>query len=240
MVLIRRGPGRVYLKKSVRRGKRTTSIIVASGADAVLIAKLEGIRHERRRLEALDRARMTREDAALVALDRVVEAVAHAAIEDAGYVRHHREWRKRAMRRTRIVDQAAPAPLAAPEVGTEALVELERALAATVTGGDLAGEAARICEVHRMADELAGADATAVERLLALRIATLEHALTRIEIHAALAFDKGVSLPTAEFLEKRFDGAHRRFLRAILTLATVRKLTRPTAATAVSVTIERP
>jgi hypothetical protein len=93
MALVQRN-GKAYLYCSVRRGGRVTSEYVAGGESAAIIAALETIDRdkqdyqrwhegeERRRIDELERA-----------LDELVgrsAALAHAALEAAGYHQHAR------------------------------------------------------------------------------------------------------------------------------------------------------
>jgi hypothetical protein len=70
--------------------------------------------------------------------------------------------------------------------------------------------------------ELAGSDPTPLERLLVERIVSCW--LQFAHADAVLAQVKDLSLKQAEFASKRQDRAHRRYLMAIGTLATVRRL----------------
>ena len=77
----------------------------------------------------------------------------------------------------------------------------------------------------RLRKEVAGDDPSPVERLLADRVALCWLALHDAEIRFAQA--KDLTIKQAEFWQKRIDCAHRRYLSAIKTLATVRRLAFP-------------
>jgi hypothetical protein len=81
---------------------------------------------------------------------------------------------------------------------------------------------------QKMADifhELAGPNPTAIERLLVERAVAC---WLQVQI-ADLKFARANGLPVRqmEFLQARMDSAHRRYLSALRTLATVRKLALP-------------
>jgi hypothetical protein len=98
--------GRPYLYKSVRRDGRVTSEYVTSGAAAVLIDRLETIDKDKRDYE---RWHAKQEGEASDALERDLDVLckqarelAEAALNEAGYHKHHRgEWRKSRARRDR-------------------------------------------------------------------------------------------------------------------------------------------
>jgi hypothetical protein len=80
-------------------------------------------------------------------------------------------------------------------------------------------------KMARLRADLAGPDPTPLERLLAERIALCWLALHDAEARYAQAED--LTIKRAEFWQHRIDCAHRRYLTAIKTLATVRKLALP-------------
>lgn len=97
---------KVYVYRSVRRGRRVGREYVGSGPDAALVAQFDARRRdimreyraeirqleqaERGQLEAIDREQATRFD--------LVEAVVRLTLEAAGFHRHKRgEWRRRRM-----------------------------------------------------------------------------------------------------------------------------------------------
>jgi hypothetical protein len=72
---------------------------------------------------------------------------------------------------------------------------------------------------------LEGPNPSPLERLLAERAAVCWFLVNRYESHYAKA--KDINIRQAEFLQRRIDAAHRRFLSAVKTLATVRRLAVP-------------
>jgi hypothetical protein len=80
-------------------------------------------------------------------------------------------------------------------------------------------------KMDRLRKDLAGDSPTPLERLLADRITLCWLALHDAEIRFAQS--KDLTIKQAEFWQKRIDYAHRRYLSAIKTLATVRKLAVP-------------
>lgn len=88
--------------------------------------------------------------------------------------------------------------------------------------------AIREAGLHRLAEvrrELEGPDPSPTERLLAERAALCWWLVHQYE--AAHATTKDLTLTRAEFQQRRIDRAHGRFLSALKTLATVRKLAIP-------------
>jgi hypothetical protein len=73
--------------------------------------------------------------------------------------------------------------------------------------------------------ELAGPAASALERLLAQRVATTWLQIAHLDALAAQA--AGGSEARVKLIQRQQDAAHRRHLSAVRTLATVRKLLRP-------------
>ncbi|WP_169973117.1 hypothetical protein [Tautonia rosea] len=80
-------------------------------------------------------------------------------------------------------------------------------------------------KLDEVREELAGPDPTPMERLLAERAAWCWAEVNIRQISYEQA--ENLTLRQAEFQQKRIDAAHRRFLSAIKTLATVRKLALP-------------
>ena len=84
-------------------------------------------------------------------------------------------------------------------------------------------------KVDRIRDDLAGPSPTPIERILAERAALCWLDAYRADFVVAKIMNKkdGYQQKSVEFHEARRDRAHRRFLSAIKTLATVRKLAVP-------------
>jgi hypothetical protein len=74
--------------------------------------------------------------------------------------------------------------------------------------------------------DLLGDNPTPAERLLVERVVACWLQVQDADIRGAQGF-KGSTLKQAEFHQRRMDAAHRRFLAAVKTLATVRKLALP-------------
>jgi hypothetical protein len=94
-----------------------------------------------------------------------------------------------------------------------------------VAGEDLVMREAIWRKMETVRDELAGADPTPLERILCERVALTWAAANEMDRRCLRV--EGTSYKDAEFREFRRDRAHRRFLDACRTLATVRKLARP-------------
>jgi hypothetical protein len=103
--------------------------------------------------------------------------------------------------------------------------QVELSLIRNAAGNALAFKEAAIRKMRNLRADLAGPNATPVERLLAERIA-----LCWLSVHDAeirFAQSKDLSWKQVEFWQRRIDASHRRYLSAIKTLATVRKLAVP-------------
>lgn len=130
-------------------------------------------------------------------------------------------------------DESAMPALRKAMDGNAALVEsignfaaqVEITLLNNATGKALAFKEAVTRKMRRMRADLAGDSASPLERLLADRIT-----LCWLSVHdAELRFNqsKDLTWKQVEFWQRRIDAAHRRYLSAIRTLATVRKLALP-------------
>jgi hypothetical protein len=82
-------------------------------------------------------------------------------------------------------------------------------------------------DLDRLRRELAGPEPTPLERLLVDRIVVCWLNATYAEAAHAQRLRGGVSFKEAEFHQRRSERAQRQLLRAVTTLATVRRLTRP-------------
>src|SRR5262245_53376505 len=103
MTLVNRN-GRPYLYRSVRRDGRATSEYVASGSDALLLARLDRIERDdrdfRRWRELQVRKTLDDLDRALDDLTEQALALARAALTAAGFHQHARSsWRRRRVQR---------------------------------------------------------------------------------------------------------------------------------------------
>src|SRR5436305_237315 len=86
-----------------------------------------------------------------------------------------------------------------------------------------------------LAAALAGPARAPLERLLAERVALCWLRLHHAEMWAARDEARGVAVRLAEFHDKHLTHAHRRFLSAVKTLATVRRLALPVLVAQISV-----
>jgi hypothetical protein len=103
--------------------------------------------------------------------------------------------------------------------------QVEATLIRNAAGKNLLFKEATERKMARLRREVAGADPTPLEHLLADRVALCWLALHDAEIRFAQSRD--LTIKQADFWQKRIDCAHRRYLSAIKTLATVRKLALP-------------
>jgi hypothetical protein len=117
-----------------------------------------------------------------------------------------------------------------PEVvdvlGGDLARQAEHSLLDRATGKDLSFREAVLRKLETMRAELAGPAPSPLERLLAERVVTCWLQVHDADIRLAQNETK-LSLAQAEYHQSRCDRAHRRYLSAIKTLATVRKLALP-------------
>jgi hypothetical protein len=93
-----------------------------------------------------------------------------------------------------------------------------------LAGDDLARREAILRKLELLRAELAGPGPSPVERLLVERAVACWLQVQDADVRYAQVQPKGPSPAHNEFLERRMDRAHRRYLSALRTLATVRKL----------------
>ena len=89
-----------YYSRSRKVNGRVVREYVGTGRVAELVAELDALEREQRRLGALalrlEKAELAALDAKVKALAEIVDLVARAALRAAGYHRHKRgEWRKK-------------------------------------------------------------------------------------------------------------------------------------------------
>ena len=124
-----------------------------------------------------------------------------------------------------LLDDPDRGPVAAEFFGNLAARTQEFAVD-MVAQTNLAIKAATPRKMAKLRAELEGPDPSPIERLLAERAAYCW--LILWEYESALVLRKGeMTLKQSEFHQRRIDAAHRRFLSAVRTLATVRKLALP-------------
>ena len=102
---------------------------------------------------------------------------------------------------------------------------LESALVKEYAGKNLAVKEAMKRKLAAVKAELAGPDPTPMERLLAERAAVCWFIVNAYELVYAGA--GSITLGQADYHQKRIDRAHKRYLSALKTLATIRKLALP-------------
>ena len=102
---------------------------------------------------------------------------------------------------------------------------VERTLCSGLFGKNLGAKEALVLKLARLRDELAGAEPTPIERLLAERTASCWLIVYEYERQYANAGQ--LEMRQAEFHQRRIDAAHRRFLSSLKTLATIRRLAIP-------------
>jgi hypothetical protein len=100
-------------------------------------------------------------------------------------------------------------------------------------GKDITVQEIQSRAIDAVRDELAGPNPTPLERILCERVALCW--FDAYEMDRRFINQSGMSIADAEYRESRRDRAHRRFLSASKTLATVRRLTRGGPAVAVNV-----
>ena len=83
-------------------------------------------------------------------------------------------------------------------------------------------------DLERVRREPAGPDPTPIERVLADRVALCWVAALHADTQYAQRLADGTSFKEGEFLQRRCERANRQLLRAVQTLATVRRLLAPT------------
>jgi hypothetical protein len=116
-------------------------------------------------------------------------------------------------------------PAFVDRLGGDLAWQAESSLIRAIAGKDLALQEALTRKLQLLRAELLGPDPSALERLLVERVVACWLQMQEADIRAAQAKDP--SLRWADFYQKRMDRAHRRYLSAIKTLATVRKLALP-------------
>jgi hypothetical protein len=103
--------------------------------------------------------------------------------------------------------------------------QVERSLIDAAAGQDLAFKEALLRKLELLRTELAGSNPSPLERLLAERAATCWLYLHDLEVRFVQS--KEMSIPQADYRQRAIDHAHRRYLTALKTLATVRRLALP-------------
>jgi hypothetical protein len=112
------------------------------------------------------------------------------------------------------------------EVGGDMARTAEDSMIARAAGKNLVAREALRRKLAALRAELAGPTPTPIERLLAERAALCWLAVYEFEAAAAQQLGP-IALALADYYQRRIDRAHKRYLTALRTLATVRKLAVP-------------
>jgi hypothetical protein len=122
----------------------------------------------------------------------------------------------------------------APQVAStygDLAANARRLFADMLAGQDLLLFESVMRHADALRDEMAGPNASPLERILAERIAVCwVHVQWADSIYVQTLKQGNASLALIEHLQKRQDRCHRRLLTGVQSLATVRKLMRPTVA----------
>jgi hypothetical protein len=116
-------------------------------------------------------------------------------------------------------------PPAVDQLGGDLARDAQRALLSRFSGKNLLRREAVKRKLELLRNELAGASATPVERLLVERVVTCWLHLHTLEVNYATPESRSIELD--EHFERRLSAAQNRYLAAIRTLAQVRKLVIP-------------
>jgi hypothetical protein len=112
--------------------------------------------------------------------------------------------------------------------------DVEHSLVKAMSGDDLFCQEAIPRNLSEMRDEIAGENPSALERLLAERIALCWLQLQYYEAIYAQNLSK-FTITQSEHHQRRIDKAHRRYLSAMRTLAQIRKLLKGGAITQINI-----
>jgi hypothetical protein len=110
-------------------------------------------------------------------------------------------------------------------LGGELAEQAELSLIAAAAGNDLALREGLTRKLELLRQDLQGPSPTPLERLLVERVVACWLQVQDADVRYAQA--KNLSLEWGTYYQKRMDRAHKRYLSAIKTLATVRKLALP-------------
>jgi hypothetical protein len=102
-------------------------------------------------------------------------------------------------------------------------LQVEATLIKNAAGENLAFKEGLGRKMAKIRADLAGPDAPPLERLLADRVAVCWLSLHDVEVRFAQSCND-LTIKQADYWQRRINSAHKRYLTAIKTLATVRKL----------------
>jgi hypothetical protein len=105
--------------------------------------------------------------------------------------------------------------------------QAELSFVGNAAGGDLAFREALLRKLELMRAELSGPNPTPVERLLVERVVACWLQVQDADIRCAHAQKERLTPAWADYLQRRMDRSHRRYMSAIRTLALVRRLAVP-------------
>jgi hypothetical protein len=207
-------------------------------AIASLDARERDRRIERRERTRAERERLARMESRVVEYCEGVDELFDAWMRLSGWHRHGGQWCRngKITRRSMLTSQKMDRLIEAEKVRREfeagnvgELIERYRgdmainALEMIISRftDDAAQREALRRQAARLRDQLAGPAATPIEKILAERVTVC---YMDVYFSDQLAYGKAMPLIHAEFFERCRDRTHRRYLRAVKTLAECRKL----------------
>jgi hypothetical protein len=117
-------------------------------------------------------------------------------------------------------------PAAVRVFGGDLAEQVEQSFVGGIAGDDLGWREALTRKLDLLRADLLGSSPTPVERLLVERVVACWLQVQDAEIRFAQNQGK-LSIPQADYHQRRMDGANRRYLASLKTLALVRKLAVP-------------
>jgi hypothetical protein len=126
-----------------------------------------------------------------------------------------------------VVRQLLQSQEAIDLLGGDLARQAERSFLSNAAGKDLAFREALAAKLARLRAELGGPNPTPLERLLVERVVACWLQVQDADIRYAQGQANSPPLAVCDFQQRRMDRAHRRYMTAIKTLATVRKLALP-------------
>jgi hypothetical protein len=243
------GPNKSYYYQSQRVNGRIVYTYYGAGEVAELIARYDQIEQSRREMERMDRDSFNAQAQSPAELDAYSAAV-RATVADVlgrlGFHQHKRQWRRQRMNEIEKESVARrAADLFFNRKPTKAEMQeykqlLNEHTAMVRTFGDLAVASGKMLlmvfkehetmrvgaslRIDQLRTELGFEESTALERLLIDEIVLcwLDH--YRIEISYAQQTKESFTLPALEQWEHVLTSKQRRYLRAVESLARVRRL----------------
>jgi hypothetical protein len=223
--------GSSHYSRYERRGGDVRRVHLGNGLVAQLAAALDtkrrAERRERDQAERAEEALHVAGDATLAGFVGETDTLVRRTLESAGFHRHEQgEWRrKRMITMARSEGPSAGELQRCGEIGAAA----EVAWLDLAAGSEDGAKAALERRLAALKAELSGPTPTALERLLVERVALAWLVAGYSAAAVAGAPGRGLSPARLAQFERRHERAHRAFLAATKTLATVRKLAPRTA-----------